>query len=58
MTANPTIVAAHTNMRRIRTREAEIIAADNADRNRRREARKRGYRGPFTRAELAARVGA
>jgi hypothetical protein len=54
--ANPTFIAAHVNMRRIRDREAAIVAREAALRGRRRDARRNGYSGPLTRAELARKV--
>jgi hypothetical protein len=53
---NPTFIAAHVNMKRIRDREAKLAASQRADRQRRQDARAHGYRGPLTRAELAAKV--
>jgi hypothetical protein len=52
--ANPTFVAATIGTRRVRERVAEISAHERYMQGRRRDAHKRGYHGPLTRAEAAA----
>jgi hypothetical protein len=52
--ANPTFVAAVVGTRKTRERVASLTAHDRYMAGRRRDAHKRGYHGPLTRAEAAA----
>ena len=50
--ATPVTIARHATMRRIQAADALV----RYERQRRRDAARNGYRGPLTRAELAART--